>query len=245
MALMFALAIHILVIAIANYQGWFTASTETKAIQQPELDITIIAPKSRINHNEPAEPEIIDDKKTPLTSDSVQQTKAPTFKQSETNETPHSQEKTDKNLIHHDTSQPLQNSVLIEKPDSDVTTKESLLDLSKISISPDIDEAIIERVFSKELQKKIEVSKQVQKTYLKGVKEKINFPITIDADGTRYVNIKGVCWRLPKEGSNDSWAIVFDGCGLKDKAFHFELNINPSILTHELLGPDSPFTLDK
>ncbi|WP_214293809.1 hypothetical protein, partial [Escherichia coli] len=68
---MFALAIHILVIAIVNYQGWLTASTETKVIQQPELDITIIAPKSRINHNEPAEPEIIDDKKTPLTSDSV------------------------------------------------------------------------------------------------------------------------------------------------------------------------------
>ena len=123
--------------------------------------------------------------------------------------------------------------------------KPELLDLSKVSLSPDVDDAALTGVFSEELRDKIAESKKTQKDYLKGLTKEVDYPITKDADGTRYVNIKGVCWRLPKEGSNEGWAIVFDGCGVKSKLFHFELNISPSIITNEILGPDSPFNLDQ
>lgn len=123
--------------------------------------------------------------------------------------------------------------------------KPELLDLSKVSLSPDVKEEALTGVFSEELRDKIAESKKAQKDYLKGLTKEVDYPITKDADGTRYVNIKGVCWRLPKEGSNEGWAIVFDGCGIKSKLFHFELNISPSIITNELLGPDSPFNLDQ
>jgi hypothetical protein len=123
--------------------------------------------------------------------------------------------------------------------------KPELLDLSKVSLSPDVQDEALTGVFSEELRDKITESKKAQKDYLKGLTKEVDYPITKDADGTRYVNIKGVCWRLPKEGSNEGWAIVFDGCGVKSKLFHFELNISPSIITNELLGPDSPFNLDQ
>ncbi|NVK75543.1 MAG: hypothetical protein HWE24_18885 [Oceanospirillaceae bacterium] len=124
--------------------------------------------------------------------------------------------------------------------------KPELLDLSKLSLSANINDTELTKVFSKELRHKISESQKAQKEYLKGIKEEEqDYPVTRDADGTRYVNIKGVCWRLPKEGSNEGWAIVFDGCGIKSKLFHFELNISPSVLTNELLSPDSPFYLDQ
>ncbi len=126
------------------------------------------------------------------------------------------------------------------------TDKPDLLDLSKISLSPDVKDESLVKVFSKELRDKISDSKKAQKEYLQGLKkEDEEYPVTKDADGTRYVNIKGVCWRLPKEGSKEGWAIVFDGCGVKSKLFHFELNISPSIITNELLSPNSPFNLDQ
>lgn len=121
--------------------------------------------------------------------------------------------------------------------------KPELLDLSKVSLSPDIKDEALTHIFSPELRDKIAESKKAQKDYLKGLTKEVDYPITKDADGTRYVNIKGVCWKLPKEGSNEGWAIVFDGCGVKSKLFHFELNISPSIITNEVLGPDSPFNL--
>lgn len=126
-----------------------------------------------------------------------------------------------------------------------ITEKSPLLDLSKIKLSPDKVPEEANKIFSKELIQKIEASKLAQQEYLKGVKKQTHYPITVDADGTRYVNIKGVCWKMPKEGGKDAWAIVFDGCGIKEKAFHFELNISPSLISNELLGPDSPFTMGK
>ena len=135
-------------------------------------------------------------------------------------------------------SSPIQTQLSADKPD--------LLDLSKISLSPDAKDESLVKVFSKELRDKISDSKKAQKDYLQGFKKETEeYPVTKDADGTRYVNIKGVCWRLPKEGSKEGWAIVFDGCGVKSKLFHFELNISPSIITNEVLGPDSPFNFDQ
>ena len=131
------------------------------------------------------------------------------------------------------------------KPAQSIGEKPELLDLSKVSLSPDVEDKALTSVFSEELRDKISESKKAQKDYLKGLTKEIDYPITKDADGTRYVNIKGVCWRLPREGSNEGWAIVFDGCGMKSKLFHFELNISPSIITNEVLGPDSPFNFDQ
>lgn len=120
-----------------------------------------------------------------------------------------------------------------------VIAKPDLLDLSDFSLSSETSNKSLKKVFSPTLQKQIEASQKAQKEYLKGQTKETEYPITVDADGTRYVNIKGVCWRIPKEGSTDEWAIVFSGCNGQTKTFHLELNISPSTL----LGPDSPFSL--
>jgi hypothetical protein len=121
----------------------------------------------------------------------------------------------------------------------------SLLDLSNVTLPSNINDEALTDIFSAELRDKIAESKRAQKEYLNSLTKEVDYPITEDADGTRYANIKGVCWRLPKEGSTEGWAIVFDGCGIESKLFHFELNISPKILTNELLGPDSPFNIDQ
>ncbi|MCB5162909.1 hypothetical protein [Marinomonas algarum] len=126
-------------------------------------------------------------------------------------------------------------------------TKPDLLDLSNVSLAPNTQDAALTEVFSKELRDKIAESQEAQQNYSKGLNKEVDYPITEDADGTRYVNIKGVCWRLPPEenAKGEGWAIVFDGCGIENKLFHFELNISPTIFTNELLGPDSPFNIDQ
>jgi hypothetical protein len=139
------------------------------------------------------------------------------------------------NLFGHETEA----SSLNEKPLN--TDKPDLLDLSKISLSPDSTDDALDGVFSEELRDKIAVSKNAQQEYLKGQIKEISYPITKDSDGTRYVNIKGVCWRLPEPGSKESWVIVFAGCSGQTKSFHFELNITPSTL----LGPESPFSIGR
>lgn len=132
-------------------------------------------------------------------------------------------------------------SIYADEAQIDIAGRPSLLDLSQV----DLANASVEKssvVFSKELREQIAASRKAQQAYLNSLPdEQESYVITQDADGTRYANIKGVCWRLPKEGSNEGWAIVFDGCGIKSKLFHIELNISPKILTNELLGPDSPF----
>lgn len=132
-------------------------------------------------------------------------------------------------------------SIYADEISLDAATRPSLLDLSQIDLTDkSIDKS--SAVFSNELREQIAASQKAQKAYLNSLpEEQESYVITKDADGTRYANIKGVCWRLPKEGSNEGWAIVFDGCGIKSKLFHIELNISPKILTNELLGPDSPF----
>ncbi len=131
-------------------------------------------------------------------------------------------------------------SIYDDEVQLDVASRPSLLDLSQIDLEDkSIDKSNV--VFSNELREQIAASQKAQQAYLDSLpEEQEDYVITQDADGTRYANIKGVCWRLPKEGSNEGWAIVFDGCGIKSKLFHIELNISPKILTNELLGPDSP-----
>ncbi|WP_156924902.1 hypothetical protein [Marinomonas ushuaiensis] len=120
-------------------------------------------------------------------------------------------------------------------------TKPNLLDLSNIKIQPDENKDILEGVFSKELRDKIAASQTAQQEYLKGQIKEIEYPITEGADGTRYVNIRGVCWRIPNPGSEEPWAVVVSGCNGQKKSFNFELNISPSMI----LGEDSPFSPDQ
>lgn len=142
---------------------------------------------------------------------------------------------TSENLFGHEVEASNLNEKLLN------TDKPDLLDLSKISLSPDSSDDALEGVFSEELRDKIAVSKNAQQEYLKGQIKEISYPITKDSDGTRYVNIKGVCWRLPEPGSKEAWVIVFAGCSGQTKSFHFELNITPSTL----LGPESPLSIGR
>ncbi len=142
-------------------------------------------------------------------------------------------------------------TVIIDKTDlstealpnviDDFTSKPPLLELSDAFISSDQDNSEAEAVFSATLRAKIEKAKQDQEAYLKGQQKETAYPITEDADGTKYVNIEGVCWRIPEPGSEEAWAIVFAGCNGQKETFHFELNIAPSIF----LGPDAAFPLSE
>lgn len=87
--------------------------------------------------------------------------------------------------------------------------------------------------FSPAFRQALQEAKQLQKEYLKGVIKKTKYPITEDADGTKYVNIKGICWKIPEPGSEEAWQIVLSGCSGQTDLIHFELNITTDILTPE------------
>jgi hypothetical protein len=92
-------------------------------------------------------------------------------------------------------------------------------------------------VFSKEYKIALQDAIQEQKQYLKGFIKSKGYQITKDADGTRYVNIKGICWKMPPEGESGEWFIVPAGCNNQKESFHFEFGITP-----EMLSPNSPFS---
>ncbi|MEO9275661.1 hypothetical protein ABFY09_12460 [Marinomonas sp. 5E14-1] len=125
--------------------------------------------------------------------------------------------------------------------DDVIITKPSLLDLSSINLHSSNSHNVVDTVFSPELRKKIAASEVAQQEYLKGQIKKIDYPVITGPDGARYVNIDGVCWRIPAVGSDEPWAVVFSGCTGKSKTFLFELNIAPSIF----LGADSPFSIEQ
>ncbi|MFT6656838.1 MAG: hypothetical protein ACJAWI_003624 [Marinomonas primoryensis] len=170
-----------------------------------------------------------------LDSSSFNQNALPTNALPDANTSTLDTKTTSENLFGHEVEASNLNEKLMN------TDKPDLLDLSKISLSPDSSDDALEGVFSEELRDKIAVSKNAQQEYLKGQVKEISYPITKDSDGTRYVNIKGVCWRLPEPGSKEAWVIVFAGCSGQTKSFHFELNITPSTL----LGPESPFSIGR
>ncbi|MEO9654538.1 hypothetical protein [Marinomonas sp.] len=115
--------------------------------------------------------------------------------------------------------------------------KPTLLDV-KIDEHKNTTNSATEKVFSPTLKEQITSSQKTQKEYLKTQTKETRYPITEDADGTRYVNIKGVCWRIPKDNQKEEWTVVLSGCGGQTKTFLFELSIAPDIL-----GADSPFNL--
>ncbi|WCN14179.1 hypothetical protein GV054_14840 [Marinomonas mediterranea] len=116
-----------------------------------------------------------------------------------------------------------------------MSKKGTLLDFEQQDISTTKAKAENEHIFSPELIAAIEQAKKDQREYLKGQQSDTEYVITEDGDGTRYVDIHGVCWKIPELGSDDDWVIALDGCNGQTKSFHFELNI-----TTDILAPESP-----
>lgn len=97
----------------------------------------------------------------------------------------------------------------------------------------------LENIFSEQTKNQLRLAKEAQKEYESAQVEEEVYAITEDSDGTRYVNIKGVCWRIPPPGKEEAWTIVYAGCSGQTKTFNLEINIGM-----DLLGPDSPFATD-
>ena len=109
----------------------------------------------------------------------------------------------------------------------------SLLDIGPLEASrPKVDPS--KDAFSPKFRQAVRQAKRVQEEYLKGIVEETEYPITEDADGTKYVNIKGLCWKMPEPGSMDAWQIVLSGCSGQKEVFRFELNITTDILRSDV-----------
>ena len=115
----------------------------------------------------------------------------------------------------------------------------SLLDIGPVEAShPAVDPS--KDAFSPKFRQAIRQAKRLQEEYSKGIVEETQYPITEDADGTKYVNIKGLCWKMPEPGSMDAWQIVLSGCSGQKEVFRFELNITTDILRSDVFQ-DLPF----
>ena len=117
----------------------------------------------------------------------------------------------------------------------------SLLDIGPTQVNKkQLDSA--KAAFSPDFRQALKEAKSLQSEYAKGVVEKHDYPITEDPDGTRYVNIKGVCWKLPEPGSYAEWQVVLSGCSGQKDTFRFELNITTDILRSDMFH-ELPFTM--
>ncbi len=228
-ALIFAVAIHILIIIFSNDIDSLDANLPTSSFELillPEVNHTTDDNAESAESNNPIIGQFISEQQaTPLD----------TLVEIPLNE-----------LDNFSTSDPIsfaEPQTLTDNLNSDNLTieKANLLDLSSLDLSPDKNDGALEDVFSEELRNKIAESTLVQKNYLKGEIKEEEYPVTKGVDGSRYVNINGVCWRVPDIGSNDLWAVVLSGCSGQSKTFLFELNIAPNVF----LGTDSPFFIGK
>ncbi|BFM49403.1 hypothetical protein [Marinomonas sp. THO17] len=130
---------------------------------------------------------------------------------------------------------------LSESTDMDLSRKPNLLKLDNMASTSKEDTILMPEVFSNKLREQIEQAKKDQQAYLKGQLKETEYQITEDADGTKYVNIEGVCWRIPEPGSEQAWAIVLAGCNGQTDTFHFEFNIDP----RTFLGSDAIFPINE
>ncbi|MFT2112189.1 hypothetical protein [Marinomonas sp. 2405UD68-3] len=139
---------------------------------------------------------------------------------------------------------PLQATIDDELSDATPITKNTLSDTfdiinqdlltTPLSASEDND---FEDVFSPAFKAALAEAVQEQQKYLNGYIKDDGYQITKDSDGTRYVNIKGICWKIPPEGESGEWFIVPAGCNNQEDTFHFEFGFTP-----EMLNPNSPFS---
>lgn len=105
--------------------------------------------------------------------------------------------------------------------------------------NPATNKSVLSHIFSSKTKKQLTQAEDAQTQYEEAQTEEVNYAITEDSDGTRYVNIKGICWRIPPPGTEEAWTIVYAGCSGQTKTFNIEINIGMDIL-----GPDSPLTID-
>lgn len=222
-ALLLAISIHLLILVTSENQHWFDVSST-----QPSSFELFILPETSANPNSVSETFSESTGNAQLFNSNLD---------SFTSETP----SIEAFLLETPSSSEPDIAQSINSEESTIDTlkpsKSNLLDLSNITLQTDEDDEHKE-VFSKELRDKITISKETQQEYLKGQIKKVEYPITEDADGTRYVNIKGMCWRIPNPGSEEPWAVVVAGCNGQTRTFNFELNISPSMF----LGEGSPFS---
>ena len=216
-ALLVATSIHILIIEISENQHWFDTTSPPSSFSLFLLPDTSTNQNQKTSGNSVSQQDVIFNRPTnelPSVDDFLQEGQL---------------------IIESDLDSLGSSGPYLEN------TKSNLLDLSNITTQPNENNEILEGVFSKELRDKIAVSQTAQQEYLKGQIKEVEYPITEGADGTRYVNIKGVCWRMPNPGSEEVWAVVVSGCNGQKKSFNFELNISPSLF----LGEGSPFSTDQ
>ncbi|MFD1384157.1 hypothetical protein ACFQ45_12305 [Rhodanobacter aciditrophus] len=117
--------------------------------------------------------------------------------------------------------------------DTDLKAK-SLLDIGSAQTWQDKAD-IKGQPFSKKLRDQIKQAEREQTRYEKGIVEQKHYDITEDADGTKYVNINGICWKMPEPGAEEEWKVVLSGCSGQKRSFRFELNITTDLLTPEQL----------
>lgn len=228
-----AIVLHILLLEWSAPASWLNDQADAT---RPELFI--------LKKNAPSQPQTIDSRPSKDSTSDEQDNASNDINNIPATDTSSTSDKNVKleapsvpsSAFNHQTDLPIETSSQLV---DNLNGKSPLLDLSSSSSSEDNGEA--EAIFSPSLRAKIEKAKQDQEAYLKGQQKETAYPITQDADGTKYVNIEGVCWRIPEPGSDEAWAIVFAGCNGQKETFHFELNIAPSTF----LGPDGAFPLSE
>lgn len=170
----------------------------------------------------PAQPAITAPSTTATATSAAKTTKSPTSAQAASNKTPVGNFSLDEI-----------DQVLNSPKASSNWKSNSLLDIGQVQADrPKIDPS--KDPFSPQFRQAIRQAKNLQAEYSKGIIEQTEYPITEDADGTRYVNIKGICWKLPRPGSREEWQVVLSGCSGQKQTFRFELNITTDILRSDL-----------
>ncbi|MBD5772732.1 hypothetical protein [Marinomonas colpomeniae] len=228
-ALIFAVAIHILLITLSNNRDSLDANLPTPSFELillPEVNRTTNDNAKSAESNNPTIEQFISEQQAPPLDTSVERPLIELGNFSAPDPISFAEPQTLTDNLNS-------GNLTIEKAD--------LLDLSNLDLSPDKNDGVLEEVFSEELRNKIAESTLAQENYLKGQMKEEEYPVTKGVDGSRYVNINGVCWRVPDMGSNDLWAVVLSGCSGQSKTFLFELNIAPNVF----LGTDSPFFIGK
>ncbi|RDL42691.1 hypothetical protein DN730_18475 [Marinomonas piezotolerans] len=117
-------------------------------------------------------------------------------------------------------------------PPADDWKQSSLLDIGDKPYDSEKADPTID-AFSPTFRAQLKQAIKDQKAYKKGLVKPKTYDITEDADGTKYVNINGVCWKLPDPDSEEEWQVVLSGCAGQKDTFRFELNISTDLLTPE------------
>lgn len=244
-AILCAILLHILFLLISPQLNWLKALESTSSDSRFELQLLPNTAHPLLQSNEENVAYTPKENETPNDETPPKITEANSNDAEKSNNTPLFNEaffnlSTEDNLLSSEMENGETEGYEL-KSNNVVSSKPSLLDLSAIDLQSNNHHDAEDKIFSPELREKIAASEVAQQEYLKGQVKTIDYPVTTGPDGARYVNIDGVCWRIPAVGSDEPWAVVFAGCTGKSKTFLFELNIAPSVF----LGTNSPFSIEQ